>query len=58
MKTVYKEFICPQCGDLCYINVNGICFECNNKNNLELLAKKRKFEHKLNTFIQSLSIEI
>ena len=50
MKTLYKEFNCPQCGGLRYINVNGICFDCKNKNILEILAKQRKLEHKLDNF--------
>lgn len=58
MKTLYKEFNCPQCGGLRYINVNGICFDCKNKNTLETLAKKRKLEHKLDNFIQPLSIDV
>ena len=58
MKTLYKEFNCPQCGSLRYINVNGICFDCKNKNILEILAKQRKLEHKLDNFHNLLVIEI
>ena len=57
MKTVYKEFNCPQCGELRYIDVNGICFDCNNKNILISLAKQRKLHQKLHMTINSLSIE-
>lgn len=58
MKTIYKEFNCPQCRSLRYINVDGICFDCKNKNTLETLAEQRKLEQKLENFIQSLSIEV
>jgi hypothetical protein len=58
MKPIYKEFNCPQCGKLRHINVNGICFDCNNENTLVALAEQRKLHHKLDFLIQSLSIEI
>ena len=58
MKPVYKEFYCPQCGELRYINVNGICFDCNNEKALVALAEQRKLQHKLDISIQSLRIEI
>ncbi len=48
MKTLYKEFNCPQCGGLRYINVDGICFDCNNKNILLALEKRRKIQQNLN----------
>ena len=57
MKTIFKEFNCPQCGKLRHINVNGICFDCNNENTLIILAEKRKLQHKLDISIQSLSLE-
>jgi len=57
MKPIFKEFCCPQCGELRYINVKGICFDCNNENNLLSLAEQRKLHQKLNMVITSLSIE-
>lgn len=57
MKTVYKEFCCPQCGELRFINVNGICFDCYSENNLVALAEQRKIQQKLNYFNPSLSVE-
>lgn len=57
MKAVYKEFFCPQCGELRYINVNGICFDCNNENNLIALAEQRKLQQKFNVSIESLTLE-
>ncbi|MFX1601751.1 MAG: hypothetical protein ACFFB6_14245 [Promethearchaeota archaeon] len=57
MKPIYKQFSCPQCGKLRYINVNGICFDCSNENSLVLLAEQRKSQHKLNILYQTLSIE-
>ena len=57
MKPIFKEFNCPQCGKLRHINVNGICFDCNNKNTLISLAEQRKSQHKLDFSIQSLSVE-
>ena len=57
MKSVYKEFCCPQCGKLRRINVNGICFDCNNVKTLLTLAKQRKSQQKLNISIESLSVE-
>jgi hypothetical protein len=57
MKPIYREFNCPQCGELRHVNVNGICFDCNNENTLILLAKQRKLQHKLDISIQSLSVE-
>jgi len=57
MKTLYKEFNCPQCGGLRYINVNGICFDCNNKNTLLALEKRRKTQQNLNNSLESLNLE-
>lgn len=57
MKAVYKEFCCPQCGKLRYINVNGICFDCINENTLVSLAKQRKLQSKLNISMNPLSLE-
>ena len=56
-KPVYKEFICPQCGDLRYINVNGICYDCSNENKLVSLVKQRKLLQKLDISIQTLSVK-
>ena len=58
MKTVYKKFCCPQCGELRHINVNGICFDCDNENKLLSLAKQRKLQHKFHISIPYLSVEI
>ena len=57
MKPIFREFNCPQCGELRHINVNGICFDCNNENTLNALAKQRKSQQKLNIYIHSLNIE-
>jgi hypothetical protein len=57
MKPIYKEFFCPQCGEIRYINVNGICFDCNNENSLLALAKQRKHQ-KLDFLNQSFTVEI
>ncbi len=57
MKPIFKEFSCPECGEIRHINVNGICFDCNNKKTLATLAEQRKLQHKLNISIKSLSLE-
>ena len=57
MKPIFKEFWCPRCGKLRYINVKGICFDCRNEKNLEIVAFKRKDQIKLNIQYQSLIIE-
>jgi len=57
MKPIYNEFRCPQCGELRYINVNGICFDCNNQNILYLLAEQRKSHQKLSNLFQPLNVE-
>jgi hypothetical protein len=57
MKPIFKEFSCPQCGNLRHININGICFDCNNENTLIALAEQRKSQHKLELSIQSLNVE-
>jgi len=57
MKTVYQEFCCPQCGKVRYINVNGVCFDCNNKNTLISLAEQRKLQQKHEILNHSISIE-
>ena len=54
MKPVYKEFNCPQCGELRHIDVNGVCFDCNNENTLISLAEKRKLQQKLAMTILSM----
>lgn len=58
MKPIFKEFSCPQCGQLRYIDVNGICFDCRNEKRLISLAIKRKKQHKFNSSYQPLSIEV
>jgi hypothetical protein len=58
MKSIYKEFRCPQCGDLRYINVNGICFDCNNRNTLLTLAEQRRAQHKLDFSVNEISLAI
>ncbi len=58
MKPIFEEFCCPQCGELRHVNVNGICFDCNNENTLLALAKQRKLYHKLDFLNQSLRVEI
>ena len=57
MKPLYKEFCCPQCRELRHINVNGVCFDCNNENTLVALAEQRKLQHKLDILFHSLSVE-
>jgi len=57
MKPIFKEFYCPICEKLRYINDNGICFDCRSKKNLETLAIKRKRQIGLNNIYQSLIIE-
>lgn len=56
MKPIYK-FSCPQCGEIRYINVNGMCFDCRNKNNLEDLTRKRNRQLKNNHSHVSLEVE-
>jgi len=58
MKPIFKEFYCPQCGDLRHININGVCFDCDNENTLLELAEKRKLQHKLDILSNNLSVEI
>jgi len=57
MKPIFREFCCPQCGELRHINVNGVCFDCNNENTLISLAKQRKLRQKLPMTNYSLSVE-
>lgn len=57
MKPIFEEFCCPQCGEIRYINVKGICFDCNNENTLLALAKVRKSQQKLNSSYQTLRLE-
>jgi hypothetical protein len=57
MKPIYNKFSCPQCRELRYINVNGICFDCKNDNNLEALTKKRKIQQNHNRSSISLRVE-
>jgi predicted ATP-dependent serine protease len=57
MKPIYKEFNCPQCGEVRYINVNGICFDCRNENNLDELTRMRNLQQNLNRTFSSLKVE-
>lgn len=57
MKPIFKKFSCPQCGELRHINISDICFDCNNQNNLLIVAQERKLQQKLNTSFKSLCIE-
>ena len=54
MKPIFREFCCPQCGELRHINVNGVCFDCNNENTLISLAEQRKLQQKLAMTILSM----
>ena len=47
MKPILEEFWCPQCGQLRYVNTNGICIDCRNENFLEEFAQQRKLDHKI-----------
>jgi hypothetical protein len=57
MKPTFGEFCCPQCGELRYININGICVDCSNENTLVALGEWRKTQQKLNSKFRSLSVE-
>ncbi|MFW9823047.1 MAG: hypothetical protein ACFFE4_08940 [Candidatus Thorarchaeota archaeon] len=57
MKPIYDEFDCPQCGKLRYVNVNGICFDCRNKKNLEELTRERNKQQNPDHSYISLRIE-
>ena len=57
MKPIFKEFLCPQCGEIRHINVNGICFDCDNEKTLDTLAKRRKLEQKFNNLFLSIKVE-
>lgn len=57
MKPIFSEFCCPQCGDLRYLNVNGVCFDCNNEKTLVALAEQRKLQQKRDMALNSLSVE-
>jgi len=57
MKPIFSEFCCPQCGELRYINVNGVCFDCNNEKILVALAEQRKLQQKFPMTNFSLSVE-
>lgn len=53
MKPVFKEFWCPQCGNIRFVYVDGICDYCRNVSTLEKLTKQRKLKHQLdNGFFQ------
>ncbi|MFX1487851.1 MAG: hypothetical protein ACFFBI_01795 [Promethearchaeota archaeon] len=56
-KPIFKEFFCPQCGEMRHINVNGICFDCNNEMTLDTLAKRRKLQQKFNNIFLPLKVE-
>ena len=58
MKPIFKEFYCPQCGELRYVNINGICYDCKNENTLLALAEVRKSRKKFNFSVQTLNLEI
>ncbi len=58
MKPIFEEFCCPHCGELRYVNVNGICYDCNNEITLLALAKQRKLYRKLDFLNHSLTAEI
>ncbi|MHA2180773.1 MAG: hypothetical protein ACXAAH_05055 [Promethearchaeota archaeon] len=57
MKSIYSKFSCPQCGEVRFINVNGICFDCRNDNKLEDLIRKRKKQDKDKQSFTFLEIE-
>jgi len=57
MKPIFREFCCPQCGELRHINVNGVCFDCNNENTLNSFAEQRKLQQKFALKNHSLSVE-
>ena len=54
MKPIFREFCCPQCGEIRHIIVDDICFDCNNENTLTSLAEQRKIQQKLAMTILSM----
>lgn len=57
MKLKFEKFYYPQCGELHYININGIYIDCRNEKTLLTLAKQRIRQKKLNNSYQTLTIE-
>ncbi|MHA1234081.1 MAG: hypothetical protein ACTSO6_07495 [Promethearchaeota archaeon] len=44
MKLVYKEFLCPLCGQIRWLKVKNICVDCRDKLFLDEMSQSRK-EH-------------
>ncbi len=42
MKPIFEKFWCPQCGQIRYVYVDGVCSSCNTENELEQIILKRK----------------
>ena len=47
MKIIYKEFLCPECGNKCWLNSQGLCVNCRDKLILEEIAQTRKLNDHL-----------
>jgi uncharacterized OB-fold protein len=42
MKPRFEEFVCPQCGHIRYIYIDGVCASCRTENELERIIHERK----------------
>lgn len=48
MKLVYKEFFCPECGQLRWLKAKNICIDCKDKIFLDKISQSRKMRNIFN----------
>ena len=48
MKLVYREFLCPECGQIRWLKVRNVCVDCKDKMVLDEISQSRKMLHVLN----------
>jgi len=48
MKLVYREFLCPECGQIRWLKVRNVCVDCKDKMVLDKISQSRKEQHVFN----------
>ena len=41
MKPIFEEFYFPQCGQIRYVYVDGVCSSCSSENQLERIIERK-----------------
>jgi hypothetical protein len=48
MKIIFKEFYCPECGQIRWLKIKNICVDCRDKQILNEISQIRKIDNIFN----------